>query len=382
MPPAQVPSRFRRLWIVAAAAACLLAAVWTYDSFGYSHALGFEAEHADDPAAVLRCWQTFRTWHPTRHLLGVSSWHAEAGRLHELAQRMAQQEGEAKARKAQAAYDDLRSAEGRGTDLALLAGQADAFLQDFAGTPPEAEVRRLRAVYVRRIDERDFELARGFSAENPLEFAARRDYFQAYLDRHPSGAFAAEAESALRGLDADWDRHDFRRVRDHVVNRPGDLGELVPRCRAYLAAHPRGQFVARATELLRWSERVSVPGDYRVVIRSGQIERRLGYTFSRGPDLSVEIEVAGVRHGPSTIVRNSYSPVWEYEFPRPVRWRLGDPVHIRVTDHDYRPRVVLDIVSAEGDPLAMAWLNGDVWCNGSRLTFASDFTMPPVPWVE
>jgi len=40
---------------------------------------------------------------------------------------------------------------------------------------------------------------------------------------------------------------------------------------------------------------------------------------SRGAYLSVEIEVNGVRHGPSTIVRRSYEPEWDYEFARPVR---------------------------------------------------------------
>jgi hypothetical protein len=356
--------------------------VWAYDTLGHQGAVHFEAEHAGDSAAVLRSWQTFQTWHPTRHLLGVSSVRAEAERVRELTQRVAEHEKEARARKAQAAHDELHSALARGTALPLLVEQADAFLRDFAGTPREAEVRRLRAAYLQRIDERDFEIARTFSAQHPFEFATRRDYFQAYLDRHPAGAFAAEAESALRAVDADWDKHDFRRVRDHFVNRPGYLAELVTHCRAYLAAHPHGRFVTPATELLRWSEQVSGPGEYRVVLRSGQFERRLAYTFSRGPDLSVEIEVAGIRHGPSTIVRNSWSPEWDYEFPRRVCWKLGDPVRILVTDHDYRRRVVLDLVSAEGDALAMSWLTGDVCVGENRLTFASDFALPVLPPIE
>jgi hypothetical protein len=118
------------------------------------------------------------------------------------------------------------------------------------------------------------------------------------------------------------------------------------------------------------------------VLRNGQVERRLARTLSWGPDLSVEIEVAGVRHGPSTIVRNSYTPVWEYEFPRRVRWMLGDPIRIRVTDHDYWRRVVLDVASAEDDPLAMLWLAGDVFIGDNRLTFASDFMVPALPQIE
>ena len=42
-----------------------------------------------------------------------------------------------------------------------------------------------------------------------------------------------------------------------------------------------------------------------------------------GAHLSVEIEVGGVRYGPSTIARRGYSPEWDYEFSRPVRWKSG-----------------------------------------------------------
>jgi hypothetical protein len=380
--PTTARSRRRRLWAGAALAAGLVAGVWTYDTLGYQQAVRFEAEHAGDAAAVLGNWQTFQAWHPSRHLLGVSSPRAEGERIWELTQHQAKQDDDTRSRQAQAAFDELQSAERRGVNLALLLEQADDFLREYSGTPPEVEVRRLRVAYAQRVDERDFECARGYSAEEPFQFAARREYYQAYLDRHPTGAFVHEAQSALQALDADGDKHEFRKVRDQFVKDPGNLGVLVPRCRAYLSVHPRGRFAAATTDLLRWTERVSVPGEYRVVLREGQVERRLARTFSRGPDLSIEIEVAGVRHGPSTIVRNSYSPVWDYEFPRRVRWMLGDPVRIRVTDHDYWRRVVLDVVSADNDPLAMLWLTGDVFLGGNRLTFASDFTVPALPPIE
>jgi Double-GTPase 2 len=425
----------RRGLLGAAAAACLTASLWGYDAWGYHHAERFEAEHAADPAAALSHWQQYQAWHPTRYLLGAGSARAEAARLSELAAQarrrdcddrlaelrrqvadpdadpeavwlrfqefrarhpeasvagdLEQLRSQIKARrdaqfnqKAQRAYDDLLAAEGRGTDLNMLLSQADRFLQDFAGTPSEEAVRRLHAACVRRLDERDIEAARSYSARQPFNFQTRREHYQRYLDAHPAGAFAAEAQTALQAIAADWDKHDFRSVRDQYVNRPGDLPELVARCRSYLTVHPHGRFVSAATDLLRWSERVSVPGEYRVVLHSGRFEHGIARLLSRGPDLSVELEVGGIRYGPSTIVRNRYDPQWDYEFPRRVRWKLGDSVVIRVTDHDWWRRVVAEFRSDDGDPLAMRLLAGETWCGGNRLTFESDFTLPSLSAIE
>jgi hypothetical protein len=425
----------RRGVLAAAAAACLTAALAAYDAFGYRQAARFEADNPANPAAILRQWQSYQAWHPTRHLFRVSSARAEEDRLRDLAERARCQErdeflaelrrraadadadpeavwqqfhefrsrypevsvtgdlerlrADLKARRdahrdrrARQAHDDLAGAVGRGTDPAVLVAQADRFLRDFAGTSPEAAVRRLRAAALRRLDERDIETARQYSAGQPLHFLTRREQYQRYLDRHPDGAFVAEAEAALTAIDADWDKNDFRTVRDHFVSRPGDVDELVARCRTYLAAHPRGRFAASARELLRWSEMVTGLAEYRVVLRSGQFEKNVARFFSRGPDLSVQLEVAGVRYGPSPIVRNRYDPEWEYEFPRRVRWKLGDPVRIRVTDHDWWDRVVVDVSSADGDALAMRLLAGEAWSGGNRLTFASDFALPTLPPIE
>src|SRR5262249_32257908 len=155
---------------------------------------------------------------------------------------------------------------------------------------------------------------------------------QRYLDKHPiGGAFTEEATTALRTIDSEWDKHDFRSVRDHFTAKPGDIPELVARCRTYLAVHPRGQFATAATDLLRWSENVTAVGEYRVVLRRGSFDHSLGRFFGRGMDLSVELEVNGVRYGPSSIVDRRFDPQWDFEFPLPIRWKLGDTVRIRVT---------------------------------------------------
>jgi negative regulator of sigma E activity/GTPase SAR1 family protein len=424
-----------RVLAVAAAAASLLAAVWSYDALGYQNAAHFEAENGGQPAAVLRNWQAFQAWHPTRHLSRVDTPRQEderqarlkeeirrqqrdeqlaelrrrakdadadpesvwrqfqefragfpevdvTGELEQLRGAIKGRRDEQVARRAQRAFDELVALEGRTSDPAALVGLADRFLRDFAGTAPESEVRRRRDAYLFRIQEHDMEAARLYSAKYPLNFQTRREHYQRYLDRHPSGAFAKEAAEALKRIDADWDRHDFRAVRDHFVARPGDIPQLVALCRSYLAIHPRGQFTDAARELLRWSERVTTPSEYRIVLRSGEFEHKIARFFSRGPDLSVEVEVNGVVYGPSNIIKNRYDPEWDYEFPRRVRWKLGDPVIIRVTDHDWWKRQVVEFRSEDNDPLAMRLLSGETWSGRNGIKFESDFTMPKLPRVE
>jgi hypothetical protein len=245
-----------------------------------------------------------------------------------------------------------------------------------------AELRRRRDGYYRRAEEKEIELASAVAANDPQDFLARLRPYQDYLDRHPSGFFVAEARRAIETISQEWDKSDFRRVRDHYVRTPGEIAGLKLRCQSYMAKHPDGFYRSYAGDLLRWAERVSVPGEYRVTLQSGIIERRLARWFSRGPDVSVELEVAGVRHGPSNIVVNSYSPQWDYEFPRRVRWQLGDPIRVRVTDHDYWDRVIIDVVSSDGDPLALALLNGELAVGKSSLTFTTDFAIPVLPTIE
>jgi hypothetical protein len=427
--------RRRRGLIGLGAAACLVTALASYDVFGRQSAERFATDHADDPAAVLSHWQAYQEQHPTRGLFQPEATRGEEGRLRELAAEARRREcdarlaelrrrsadpdadpeatwqqfvtfradypeadvaadlhylrdsvkarrDEAVAHKARQAYDELVSAEQRTSDLPVLLAQSDRWLRLFPGNPQEADVRRRRDAYLARLDDRDLEAARAYSAREPLNFQTRRECYQRYLDRHPDGAWRKEAEAALAAIEADWDRHDFRAVRDHFLAKPGDIGELVARCRTYLAVHPQGQFKTAAGELLQWSERVTAPHDYKVKLRDGHFEKKIARFFSLGPDLSVELEVAGVRYGPSNIVVNQFNPTWDYEFNRPVRWKLGDKIIIRVTDHDWKDRYVVEIDSDDGDPLGMRLLSGEAYSGPNRLTFESDFVLPTLPKIE
>ena len=142
---------------------------------------------------------------------------------------------------------------------------------------------------------------------------------------------------------------------------PDDVAEIARRLRDYLRDHPDGRFAADARSYLEWWDKVSVPGEYRVTLRRGEVEPTVGKYLSGGaPDLGVVIEVAGVVHGPSSVIRDTHRPIWDYTFPRPIVWKLGDPITIRIIDYDWSASEVYTLNSRQGDPLAMRLLSGTI----------------------
>ncbi|MBL8800206.1 MAG: GTPase domain-containing protein [Planctomycetia bacterium] len=425
--------RRRRRWAAGlAGAACLLVGLWGYDALGYQAV----QRVTDDPALALQHWEDYRVWHPTRQLTGVSHTEQEDAviadlnrqlrdrqrdaRLAELRRQAADPDANPEAgwqlfqefralhpevdvdgdlealraamkarrdeqfnRRAYQSLDELRRAAEGFEDLPALLQRADGFLAEFAESKFAAEARQHRSYFAQRLDERDIQTARDYSTKQPLNFQTRREHYQRYLEKHPvSGAFVQEANLAIRTIDADWDKHDFRGLRDQYRGNPGNVTHWSPHARRYLSVHPQGKFKAIVTELLRWGERVSVPGEYRVVLKNGEFEKSAARWFTRGPKLSVEVEVNGIRYGPSTIVNNSYQPEWEFEFPRRIRWKLGDPVVIRVVEHSWSEKVILELNTPENDPLALWMLSGEVATGGTRLTFSSDFSIPTLPAAD
>jgi len=429
--------RRRRTLIGAAAAACLVLGVWTYDAYGYHEAARFEYDHAGDPAAVLQHWQEYEKWHPTRFVFSASSAEAEELRSANLSTQVRERERDIRLidlrrqagdpdadpemvwrqfqdfrgrypevniagdmeqlragiklrrdaqvkRKAGTAYDELARASQRPTDLLAVVTLADRWLRDYADQATEADigrVKQIRTSCLLRLDEQDIHAAREYSVRQPLNFQTRRELYQRYLDRHPGGgACTKEATAAIKTIEAEWDKHDFRALRDQFVSKPGDVPEIVAHCRRYLAVHPSGKFRSAAVDLLRWTERVTVAGEYKVTVKNGSFDSSMAYWVSRGLKLSVELEVAGVRYGPSTIVKNTSEPEWNYEYPRKVRWKHGDSVKIRIRDHTWKDRVVVEIDG--NDALAMRLLSGDASSGANRVSFESDFTMPTLPKIE
>jgi hypothetical protein len=434
-----------RLLAAATAALALFFGVWTYDALGRSQARRFSELNADDPEAVKQQWIGFQFWHPTRNLFNEAARRAEAERLNDLDARIEERRREREARERAQSWkeqladlrrraaspdcdavevsrafqqlqadfpefsvDDLlrdwqaelarRAAAERArradeafralerleaqADLKDLLARADQFLKDHGDSSYAPVVTERRRSYLRRIDEKDYRVATQYSARYPANYHTRRELFQHYLERHPQGAFARQAEEAVKAIEADWDRHDFRAVRDQFQERPADLKQLDALCLTYLAAHPQGGYRSDARKVLKWSERTAGEREYQVTLKSGRFDPGSAGWFSSGLHLSVELEVDGVVYGPSTIVRKTAYPEWNYQFPSRVRWKMGDAVKIKVTDHYYWKRTIVEIKSDPGDPLAMRLLSGEARSGKHTLTFESDFELPVLPRIE
>jgi GTPase SAR1 family protein len=275
-----------------------------------------------------------------------------------------------------------KGGEGARKHLEGLVVQADRVLEEFADIAVSAKVHALRAAYIHRIDEHDFESARAYSSSSPDNFATRRERYQEYLSRHPQGAFASQARAAIPEIETAWDKHDFRSIRDLYVKKAHEFEELTARCTRYLAVHDKGRYRDSAKELIAWAGRVNQPREYTVTVVEGDFPLNIGRWFTKGPKLTVEIEVNGVKHGPTNIVKNNYDPKWNYTFPRRVTWKPGDSVRIIVRDHNYSTKSIVDYVSSESDRLAMKLLSEKFELEDKKVWFESDFKMPKVPDID
>jgi GTPase SAR1 family protein len=272
-------------------------------------------------------------------------------------------------------------------DLPDLIQQAKSFLDGHPESRLRPDVEELLAGFVRRLDESHFEKARLATRQYPTNFALRIRKYQEYLDAHRSGGqFVSEAMEAIDKIERERDLYMYRLAYDHFTAHTDDLSEVARRLRSYLEINPQGRRAPAAQSFLKWFEKASVPGQYHVTLRRGEVEPNVGkYLAGGGPDLGVEIWVAGVKYGPSPVVRNTHRPIWDYTFTRPITWKLGDPVVVRILDHDWSTSVVYTLSSPKNDPLAMKMLCGTVRPSkggATRLVFSSDFTLPKLPKPE
>ena len=278
--------------------------------------------------------------------------------------------------------DDLiRSESLPTTALADQIERARQFLTDHPASAVREAVNSRLEMYLKRLDEHDIDEAREFSRKNPTRFATRIERFQHYLKNHETGGrFVSQAMEAKDRILGEWDIYAYRQAFDHALAHPDDVAEVAQRLRDYLRDHPDGRFAADAQRYQEWWDKISVPGQYRVTLRRGEVEKRVGKYFAGGaPDLGVVIEVAGAVYGPSTVIRDTHRPVWDYTFVQPITWKLGDPVTVRIIDYDWSASEVYVLHSRQGDPLAIRTLSGTVTpTKGGKTTlvFASDFAMP------
>ena len=286
------------------------------------------------------------------------------------------------------AVDDLiRSERLPDADFRDLIDRSQQFLAEHPQSQWRGEVERRIDDYARKLDDADIERARQYSKQYPTNFATRIERHGDYLKKHKSaGRYISEATEARDRILREWDTYTYRLAYDHLAAHADDVGEVARRLREYLHDHPEGRYAPDARRYLEWWDKVSVPRDYRVTLRRGEVDPSVGkYLGGGGPDLGVIIEVGGVVHGPSPVVRNTHRPIWDYTFPRPIRWKLGDPVSIRILDYDWSDHTVYTLNSRKGDPLAMRLLSGAVKpSKGGRtsLVFASDFAPPQLSRPE
>lgn len=295
---------------------------------------------------------------------------------------------ERRAREDRQAIDAIaRAAALPDASLPDLIEQARLFLAEHPESRYGAEVEALLDDFARRLDEADIARAREFGRANPTNFAVRREKYLDYLKAHAEGGrFVAEANAALERIEGERDVYLYRQAYDHFVAHPDDVPTIAGRLRSYLESNPEGRFADAARGYIAWWEKISVPGEYRVVLRRGKVEPGVGKTFSGGgPDLGVKVWVAGVEYGPSPVVKDTRNPIWDWTFPVPIRWKYGDPVSIRILDHDWSTTGVFTFTTRPGDKLALRMLSGTVRpSKGGRteLVFASDFREPTLPRPE
>jgi outer membrane protein assembly factor BamD (BamD/ComL family) len=291
------------------------------------------------------------------------------------------------ARERQVVDDLIRSESLPNVSLSDQIERARQFLADHPDSPVRPEVQSRLDEYVRKLDERDIERARDYSRQNSTKFATRIERYQDYLKAHQAGGrYISEAIEAKDRVLREWDTYAYRQAYDHSVAHPDDVAEVARRLRDYLRDQPEGRYATVAQAYLEWWDKVSVPGQYHVRLRRGEVEPNVGKYFAgSGPDLGVVIEVAGAVHGPSSVIRDSYRPVWDYTYPEPIIWKLGDPITIRIIDYDWSATEVYILNSRHGDPLAMRLLSGTIKpAKGGRtsLVFTSDFTIPTLEKPE
>lgn len=334
------------------------------------------AADAGDPEATLARAKTFLTKYPES---------PRREEVIELARRNAAAAAERFVKADRHALDDLdRASAAPRSDPAELLAKARTYLESRPDTPLRPQFEARIEELGKSIDDRDFSRARDYSRQNRTNFPARLARYRDYLALHASGGgHVGEASRAIDEIETEWDDYAYKLIYNYAAEHPDDVSGIAEGFVGYLREHPSGRRIEAARAYLDWREKIASPRSYRVTLRRGRVEDGVGKYFSGGaPDLKVTIEVAGVVHGPSPVIPNSREPIWDYAFPKPIVWKLGDPVVVRIIDSDWSDSLVYTLKSKQSDKLAMRLLSGETRPaagGATLLVFASDFALPVLP---
>ncbi len=217
--------------------------------------------------------------------------------------------------------------------------RARQFLADHPDSPARAEVQSRLEIYLRRLDDHDIERARDYSRQYPTQFATRIERYQEYLKAHQAGGrFISEAIEAKDHILREWDAYAYRQAYDHVARASRRRRRGRPAPSRLSPRSPRRPLRRRCSQhYLDWWDKVSVPGQYRVTLRRGEVEPTVGKYFAGGaPDLGVVIEVAGTVYGPSSGDSRLAPPDLGLHVPPADHLEAGRSGH----DPDHRLRLV------------------------------------------
>jgi hypothetical protein len=356
----------------------LIGGLWLYDAWGASRLQSRLAQVGEDPLAQFAVWDSYQTWYPTRFLF----------RRHALAEQDEQVQvvrQRAWERRRQLRLEELQQqiAEARIAPDAAWQALLD-YAHDYSIDPNDRELAFLRHQLATLRTATEQRSDTGVASKSAGEESVGSASPAAKSASIRPGNTPADSSPDLAGSPEDRlqrEQRDYRVVYEAFQAKPGEIERLQTLGQAYLTAHPKGRRVKAVEQLLSWCDRVSQPGEYRVVLESGAFSKRAAAFFSLGLSLSVELEVGEERHGPSRIARG-YNPVWNHEFARKVRWKVGDPIHLFVYDHALTGRRKVGDRRFDSDPLALRKLNGEVELTLGRLVFRTDFELPQLPAPE
>ena len=184
-------------------------------------------------------------------------------------------------------------------------------------------------------------------------FATRIERYRTTSRPTPGGGrYISEATEAKDRVLREWDTYTYRQAYDHLAAHPDDVAEVARRLRDYLHDHRDGRYARDAQALprlvgqgLRPRRLPRDPPPRRGRARASASTSAAAPRPRRRRSRSAASPTAPRRSSATPTGRSGTTPS-----PGPIRWKLGDPVTIRVVDYDWSDSTVVILNSPQGRP--------------------------------